>query len=129
MQTCIKERLVFICENKNLKLKDFQELTELPYRTAQSYLNGTRTPNSEGLEIICTRLRVNLNWLVCGIGEPFIQEKQPEKIKLDVDEKELLDNYRQASDNGKFVIANVARTAEKKAQTTENYQDERYFGT
>ncbi|CRZ20615.1 helix-turn-helix transcriptional regulator [Kingella kingae] len=127
MQTCIKERLVFICENKNLKLKDFQELTELPYRTAQSYLNGTRTPNAEGLEVICTRLRVNLNWLVCGIGEPFIQEKQPEKIKLDVDEKELLENYRQASDNGKFVISSVARSTEKKAN--QDNQIQRYYGT
>ena len=39
--------------------------------------------------------------------------RQPETA-LSLEEQELLDNYRQASDNGKFVISSVARTAEKK---------------
>ena len=123
----VKNRVNEIKTLKSLNIKEFSEATNLSYRTAQNYLSGDREPNLEGLNKICTHLGVNLNWLVCGIGEPFIQEKQPEKIKLDVDEKELLDNYRQASDNGKFVISSVARSAEKKAN--QDNQIQRYYGT
>lgn len=41
-----------------------------------------------------------------------ISERQPENL-LAQDEQKLLNNYRQASDNGKFVILSVAQGAEK----------------
>ena len=40
-----------------------------------------------------------------------------ENSEISKEESELLGYYRQASDNGKFVILSVAKGAEKKAQT------------
>ena len=42
-----------------------------------------------------------------------VSDRQPENL-LAQDEQELLTHYRQASDNGKFVILSVAQGAEKK---------------
>ena len=55
-----------------------------------------------------------------------VSDRQPENL-LAQDEQELLANYRQTTDSGKFVILSVAKTQEKKA--AEDNQDERYFGT
>lgn len=114
----IKNRLNQIKELKFKTIKDFSDAANLSYRTAQNYLSGDREPNLDSLNKICTHLSVNLNWLVSGLGEPFIETfRQPESPNtLSQDEKELLENYRQASDNGKFVISSVARSAEKKAE-------------
>lgn len=72
MQSRIKSRLLLACKQLGIdKPKDFQAATGFPYRTAQSYLNGTRTPNADGLAEICTRLRINLNWLLTGEGVFF----------------------------------------------------------
>lgn len=113
----IKNRLNQIKDLKFKTIKDFSDAANLSYRTAQNYLNGDREPNLDSLNKICTHLSVNLNWLVSGLGEPLIEPfKQPENSvsELSHGETELLNNYRQASDNGKFVISSVARSAEKK---------------
>lgn len=102
---CIKDRLQFVCEHRGMKLKQFHEETGLPYRTAQSYLNGSRTPNVEGLTAICTRLHVNLNWLVTGCGSPFLNDE------LTDDESELIDNYRNANEQGKQAVKAVAKVS------------------
>lgn len=114
----IKNRLNQIKELKFKTIKNFSDAANLSYRTAQNYLSGDREPNLDSLNKICTHLSVNLNWLVSGLGEPFIETfRQPESPNtLNQEEKELLDNYRQASDNGKFVILSVAQGAEKKAE-------------
>lgn len=120
-------------EIKNLKfktIKNFSDATKLSYRTAQNYLSGDREPNLDSLNKICTHLSVNLNWLVSGVGEPFLDvgtETKSETAELSKDEQELLANYRQASDSGKFVILSVAQGAEKKV--AENHQVQRHYGT
>lgn len=113
-QMGIKNRLNEIKSLKSMNIKEFSEATNLSYRTAQNYLSGDREPNLEGLTKIHTHLGVNLNWLLTGIGEPFETTFRQPETALNTEEQELLDNYRQASDNGKFVISSVARTAEKK---------------
>ena len=121
---CIKDRLLFACKQLGIeKPKKFQEATGFPYRTAQSYLNGTRTPNAEGLVEICTRLRINLNWLIAGVGTPFIEEQDtkselPEFTSgsLTPDEQSLLDDYRYSSETGKQAISTVAKAVEKQIQ-------------
>lgn len=119
---CIKNKLQYICETNGLKLKDFQEITGLPYRTAQSYLNGTRTPNADGLAEICTRLRVNMNWLLADIGKPFIEETATINTSLSSDEQEILQLFRSATDTDREMILHVARRAEKKATISETHQ-------
>jgi hypothetical protein len=96
----IFERLKLVCEERKWKLKDFSEVTGLPYRIAQGYLNGSREPNSEGLSIICEKANINLNWLVCGEGSVFKEES----MDLSMNEIKLLSEFRKCNEIGKKVI-------------------------
>lgn len=90
----ISERLRLICEHKHWKIKDFSELTGLPYRTMQGYIGGEREPNAEGMAAIA-KAGINLNWLVIGEGEMF-KETEPQ-AELNQTEIELLNQYRAMS--------------------------------
>ncbi len=103
----IYERLQLVCKSNNLKLKDFIEITGLPYRTGQSYLNGTREPNAEGMQIICTQMRINMNWLLTGEGAIFIDEISIGST--DEQEIDLLKDFRATNDTGKKVILSTAK--------------------
>lgn len=96
---CISERLKQVCELKNWRIKDFAEMTGLPYRTMQGYIGGEREPNAEGMTAIA-KVGINLNWLVSGTGEMFIKDA----IELADQEKQLLSYFRQCSDIGKKAI-------------------------
>lgn len=130
MQSRIRSRLLLACKQLGIdKPKDFQAATGFPYRTAQSYLNGTRTPNAEGLAEICTRLRINLNWLLTGIGEPFVSTTPPAPVKLapaaavlrepqgayhveaplNERERQLLEDFRSANEQGQNAIEDAAK--------------------
>lgn len=93
-QMRISERLKLVCENKNWKIKDFAELTGLPYRTMQGYIGGEREPNAEGMTAIA-KVGVNLNWLVSGEGNMFNGTEQ--RTNLSLVEFELLNHYRAMS--------------------------------
>ncbi|PJG82398.1 helix-turn-helix domain-containing protein [Caviibacterium pharyngocola] len=90
----ISERLKLVCEHKNWKIKEFAELTGLPYRTMQGYIGGEREPNAEGMTAIA-KVGVNLNWLVSGEGEMFKETEQ--QTDLNQTEIELLNHYRAMS--------------------------------
>jgi transcriptional regulator with XRE-family HTH domain len=93
---CIFERLKeVLSERKINSIKEFAELTELPYRTAQSYLNGDREPNVAGLTKLCTRLGINLNWLLTGVGTRFVEEDRmfPPAEVMSSEKQELLDAF------------------------------------
>ncbi|MCU9999183.1 helix-turn-helix transcriptional regulator [[Pasteurella] aerogenes] len=90
----ISERLKLVCEHKNWKIKDFAELTGLPYRTMQGYIGGEREPNAEGMTAIA-KVGVNLNWLVSGEGNMFNGTEQ--RTNLSLVEFELLNHYRAMS--------------------------------
>ena len=96
----IYERLRIVCEEKGLNIKELSELTGLPYRTAQSYLSGDREPNASGMTIIYTRLRVNINWLLTGEGERFVNGVS----QIDDNEQDILSIYRASNDIGKRII-------------------------
>ena len=96
VQMRISERLKLVCEHKNWKIKEFAELTGLPYRTMQGYIGGEREPNTEGMTAIA-KVGVNLNWLVSGEGEMF-QAVTPKKTISEQEEK-LLNNYRTMPEN------------------------------
>ena len=112
----VKIRLNEIKSLKSMNIKLFAETTNLSYRTAQNYLSGDREPNLEGLIKICTHLSVNLNWLVAGIGEPFIDEiPQSEIPHLPDNENEqaLLALFRQADEKHQQIILSVAQMAQQ----------------
>lgn len=68
----IKNRLKYIIDCNNLNLKEFSEITNIPYRTLQNYLLGLREPNIDILKKLSTQLGININWLLTGEGEPYI---------------------------------------------------------
>lgn len=93
---CISERLKeVLIEKKISSIKEFAELTELPYRTAQSYLNGDREPNVAGLTKLCTQLGINLNWLLTGVGARFVGESKvfPPAEVMSSEKQELLNAF------------------------------------
>lgn len=112
-QMRIFERLQLVCKTKNLKLKDFVAITGLPYRTGQSYLSGTREPNPEGMQIICTHLSVNINWLLTGKGEMFIGNDLNDSTNS-IQESTLLSHFRKTSDIGKKAILATAQIMAEK---------------
>ncbi|HED4419939.1 TPA: helix-turn-helix transcriptional regulator [Pasteurella multocida] len=92
----ISERLKLVCEQKNWKIKEFAELTGLPYRTMQGYIGGEREPNAEGMTALA-KVGVNLNWLVSGEGEMFQSESQ--KNVMSEQETKLIADYRTMPEN------------------------------
>ena len=99
----INERLKLVCQEKELNIKGLAEITGMPYRTVQSYLNGDREPNAEGLRTLCTRLGINISWLLTDEGEHFINSN-PRVVTIDDDEHTILSIYRDCSQMGRFVI-------------------------
>ncbi|HFU7806712.1 TPA: helix-turn-helix domain-containing protein [Escherichia coli] len=89
---CIAERLKEVLTEKKIKsIKEFADACELPYRTAQSYLNGAREPNIVGLTKLCTQLGININWLLTGVGSRFLTEDSvPPTKPLSHDQQELV---------------------------------------
>ena len=51
--------------------KRFAEEAKIHQKTLNNYANG-RIPKADALEKICITFKVNLNWLVAGIGEKYI---------------------------------------------------------
>lgn len=91
--------------------------------TLRMWGNYERGLNAPTVEIIFLLQEIGFD-----TGYLFTGFRQPENPNtLSQDEKELLENYRQASDNGKFVISSVARSAEKKAN--QDNQIQRHYGT
>lgn len=72
-----KDRLKFLIDLLGLKLKEFSKKTEIPYPTLLKYLSGERTPTEDNLQKLAIHLGVNLNWLLTGEGEPFIEKHKP----------------------------------------------------
>lgn len=68
---CISERLKTVLADQSINIKQFAERADLPYRTAQSYLNGERLPNVEGLIKLATHLCIDINWLITGEGPMY----------------------------------------------------------
>ena len=99
-------RLRAVLDSKRMKIKTFSDLTGIPYSTCQSYLSGTREPGMEVLTIICLQLYVNLNWLLTGQGEMFINEVVDD---LTQEEASLIDDFRHMNDQGKAAVTTSAR--------------------
>ncbi|RDE71933.1 XRE family transcriptional regulator [Haemophilus sputorum] len=92
----ISERLKQIIESKKLNIKEFSELSGIPYRSVQNYLRNEREPNVEALMKLHTQLGINLNWLVSGNGEMLTDKT--DILDLTKLEKELLVSF-QSCDN------------------------------
>ncbi|EBN8057043.1 XRE family transcriptional regulator [Salmonella enterica] len=108
---CISERLKFALQLKNInKIKEFSELSGLPYRTAQSYLNGDREPNIAGLTKICTQVGINLNWLLTGDGDVFVSQVGGHASALTEEKQALMNAYDGMSEENKRAILQIGES-------------------
>lgn len=88
----IKDRLKTVIEHKELSLKAFSDLTEIPYRSIQNYLRDERDPNLDALVKIGTKTDVNLHWLITGEGKML--RDSVDKAALSEKEVTLLEAFR-----------------------------------
>ena len=70
----IGERLKLVIREKGKSARAMAKLCNIPYTTFWKYLSGERKPSSLHLQKICTHLAINLNWLITGEGEIFVQK-------------------------------------------------------
>ncbi|MCI5211860.1 MAG: XRE family transcriptional regulator [Candidatus Electrothrix sp. ATG2] len=86
----ITERInTIVSEKTSGNIKKFAEITGIKETTFYNYTNG-RNPNLESLKKICIAFKINLNWLVTGIGEKYIEE---EKRNVECDFLETVDEW------------------------------------
>jgi hypothetical protein len=86
----VAERLFILVEQKadgNVAL--FSRKAAIPPQTMHYYIKDGRLPHADHLIRICGAYNVNLNWLLAGKGEPYIEsarEKLPEVTIADLPE-------------------------------------------
>lgn len=111
IQMCICERLKCALKLKNINtIKEFSEISSLPYRTAQSYLNGDREPNVAGLFKLHTQMSINLNWLLTGDGEVFVSMLESDNLTISAEKKNLIKAYDRMSDENKRAILQIGES-------------------
>ena len=70
----IRERIKFLVEKlASAKYTVFAKNCGIPVSTVKTYIDGPSNPTSGHLRKIASVYRVNLNWLILGEGEPFVE--------------------------------------------------------
>ena len=70
----IQERIKFLVDNlASGKYTVFAKNCSIPVSTFKTYIDGPTNPTSGHLRKIASVYRVNLNWLILGDGEPFVE--------------------------------------------------------
>jgi len=75
MPTEFITRLQEVCGTDNMA--EISRLTDIPYNTIKNYVGG-RMPSAEVLVQIRKTTNVNLNWLLTGDGEMFLEKETTE---------------------------------------------------
>lgn len=70
----LNERLKILRQNLNLTQNDIASALEIAPRSWQQYENGSSIPGGKVLEALLLKLRVNINWLLSGIGPMYYKE-------------------------------------------------------
>ena len=70
----IKDRLKLLMKLLGINLKEFAEISGIPYRTLQNYTLGVREPTIENLQKMANATNCDLHWLITGKGKPFREE-------------------------------------------------------
>ena len=97
----ISERLKQVVEAKSLNIKEFSEISTIPYRSIQNYLRNEREPNVEALIKLKDTMNININWLLTGEGKMFQGLPSDELAEK---EQALINHYRQMPNDVKRAI-------------------------
>ena len=68
----IGERLKYIRHVKGLTAKALANILNIPVRTIGGYERDENPPNEKFLKLLIEKLNVNINWLLTGNGDVFI---------------------------------------------------------
>jgi len=99
----IKDRLKLLMKLLGINLKEFAEISGIPYRTLQNYTLGVREPTIENLQKMANATNCDLHWLITGKGKPFREEPKEQlaprrlaiiKLVLEMPEEKLDDIYK-----------------------------------
>ena len=101
----INLRIRLIIEQNKMNATEFSVCSGIPYRSLQNYLRGEREPNSEAY-LRFAQMGVNINWLLTGQGEMFINEVVDD---LTQEEASLIDDFRHMNEQGKAAVTTSAR--------------------
>lgn len=71
----ISENLKKLRKHLGLSMAKFADKVEISAVTLTNYERGERTPSAPFFIQLHKNLNVNLNWLVSGVGEMFIENK------------------------------------------------------
>jgi transcriptional regulator with XRE-family HTH domain len=127
----IADRLsILVNEKAKGNRKAFAENAGLKQATFNNYISKGRPPTADALNNICNTYKVNLNWLVSGIGPRYITDQQEQQI-LDPDPEiaSLMEGARRVLTSGNPVAFDAlerniryfdhAIAAEKRADASE----------
>ena len=74
----LKKNLKSLRQELGLSLSKFSEKLEIPAMTLSRYERGERMPSAQLFIQLDKKLNVNLNWLVSGEGEMFVNRNTQE---------------------------------------------------
>lgn len=73
----VGKRLRQVIAHSNMKVKEFSDLTGIPYRTLQQYLSDDRSPATDALTKICVQTSIDIHWLLTGQGPMYRNQSLP----------------------------------------------------
>lgn len=76
----MKDRISFVRKNSGLNQTEFAEKLNLTKNYISLIENGNRTPSDRTISDICRTFGVDEIWLRDGIGEPFREKSDEERI-------------------------------------------------
>lgn len=76
----MKDRISFVRKNSGLNQTEFAEKLNLTKNYISLIENGNRTPSDRTISDICRIFGVDEIWLRDGIGEPFREKSDEERI-------------------------------------------------
>ena len=83
----------------DIKKSDFASKINVSAGNVSNWINGISNPSKKTIDTICATFFVSKDWLLNGVGSPFITGNNfaNEKYSLSLDEEAIIDNYRQLS--------------------------------
>ena len=103
----ISERLKQVVEAKSLNIKEFSEISTIPYRSIQNYLRNEREPNVEALIKLKDTMNIDINWLLTGEGKMFRclpNDELTEREQALINHYQMMSNSTQTSFDVSFRI-------------------------
>jgi transcriptional regulator with XRE-family HTH domain len=88
------DRLNLIIDQSGLNKKDFAAQCGIKETQLYNYLKGTSEPNTKALRNIKTNFPdVSIDWLVSGIGEPYLRGKADTPNVVDLRHEQIIKNF------------------------------------